>query len=149
MTTSAGIGGPTAYPEPLAPTQQRQLYRSRSNRTFAGVCGGLAEYYGADPSAVRLATVVIGLLTGVVPLLIVYLVAAIVIPERPADGTVVPVRQGVTLRPGQGSLIVGAVLIVVGGIALVEAWFGIEWDQVWPFGLIAIGALLLVYARRT
>ena len=63
----------------------RRLYRSRSDRMFAGVCGGIAETYGSDPTAVRLLTAVIGIVTGIIPMLIVYLVAAVVIPERTSD----------------------------------------------------------------
>jgi phage shock protein PspC (stress-responsive transcriptional regulator) len=46
------------------------------------VCGGIAEYYGSDATAVRLLTLVLGLFTGILPMIILYLVAAIVIPDR-------------------------------------------------------------------
>ena len=58
-----------------------RLYRSRENRMVAGVCGGLAEYLDADPTMVRLVTVLAILFTGVPAL--AYLVAWIIIPERP------------------------------------------------------------------
>jgi serine/threonine protein kinase len=41
-------------PPPVWPARKRKLYRSRSTRVLAGVCGGLAEHYGWDPVAVRL-----------------------------------------------------------------------------------------------
>ncbi|MCX8006614.1 MAG: PspC domain-containing protein [Coriobacteriia bacterium] len=61
-----------------------RLYRSRSDRMIAGVCGGLAEHFGWDPVLVRLAAVALLLVTnggaG-----IVYLVMAAVVPEQPTQ----------------------------------------------------------------
>lgn len=61
---------PPALPEtpPRAPV--RRLHRSRTNRALAGVCGGIAEYYGSDPTAVRLAALIIGLFTGALLVLV-------------------------------------------------------------------------------
>lgn len=56
-----------------------QLVRPRSPRVIAGVCAGFAEHYGWDLNLVRLATVVVTLLTGVT--VIAYVVAWIIIPE--------------------------------------------------------------------
>ncbi len=61
----------------------RKLYRSKSDRQVAGVCGGLAEYLNTDPTIVRLLFVVLTLLGG--PGLIVYIVLAIVVPEAPEE----------------------------------------------------------------
>ena len=96
MTASPGMNPPPAYPEAPAAAGPRQFLRSRTNRMFAGVCGGLAETYGADATAVRLLTVIFGVITGIFPMLIVYLVAAILIPERgeggvPVSGSSAPV----------------------------------------------------------
>jgi phage shock protein C len=60
----------------------KKLLRSKNNRKLAGVCGGIAEYLGADPTIVRLIWVVITLLTGIVPGIIAYLIAWLVIPEE-------------------------------------------------------------------
>jgi len=58
----------------------KKLERSRDDRVIAGVCGGLAKYLGLDASLVRIATVVTSAFTGVG--LIVYIVAALVVPEE-------------------------------------------------------------------
>lgn len=60
-----------------------RLYRSVDDRVVAGVCGGLAARLAVDPSLVRIAYVVVALLTGVFPLLILYVIMAAVIPEEP------------------------------------------------------------------
>ncbi|MBZ0291996.1 MAG: PspC domain-containing protein [Anaerolineae bacterium] len=59
----------------------KKLYRSRSNRQIAGVCGGIAEYFDLDPSIVRLAFLAVTLFGG--PGLILYIVLAVVVPEEP------------------------------------------------------------------
>lgn len=64
----------------------KRLYRSRTNKVFAGICGGVGEYMDIDPVIIRIITVVLTLFTGI-PLLI-YLVAVFVIPQTPAAGVV-------------------------------------------------------------
>ena len=34
-------------------TQEKRLFKARNNRIFFGVCGGIGEYLGIDPNAVR------------------------------------------------------------------------------------------------
>jgi phage shock protein C len=58
-----------------------KLYRSRDKRMFAGVCGGLGEYIGVDPTIVRL-LFALGLFLGTLTFW-VYLVMMLVIPEEP------------------------------------------------------------------
>jgi len=60
----------------------KKLYRNTSNKMIAGVCSGLAEYINIDPTIIRLIWALIGLSgAGVVA----YIVAAIIIPEKPSD----------------------------------------------------------------
>ena len=58
-----------------------RLYRSRRDRMLAGVAGGLAEMWDADPSLVRIVWALLVLFTGGLAL-IVYIVMAIVVPEE-------------------------------------------------------------------
>lgn len=63
----------------------RRLCRSRSRKVVAGVCGGMAEYFGSDATAMRLVWVVLAVLSFGVGCL-AYLVCWIVTPlERPAS----------------------------------------------------------------
>ena len=59
----------------------KRYTRSRTERRVAGVCGGLAEMFDWDPTLVRLAFVFLLLPTGILPLLAVYLVAWVIVPE--------------------------------------------------------------------
>ena len=62
-------------------TNFRQLTRSTSNRMIAGVCAGLGEYLGIDPTIVRLLTL-LAFFTGFGGIALVYLIMAIVVPEQ-------------------------------------------------------------------
>jgi phage shock protein C len=66
-------------------TQTKRLYRSRKNRMLFGVAAGLGEYFGLDPTLVRL-FFVFGLFFLGVPgtLALAYLILAIVVPEDPS-----------------------------------------------------------------
>lgn len=60
---------------------EKRLYRSRNDRKLAGVCGGIAEYYGWDPTLVRVAWIVLTLLGG--SGMLIYLILWLVMPESP------------------------------------------------------------------
>lgn len=59
---------------------QKKLTKSK-NKVFLGVCGGIADYLSVDPTMIRLIAVVLIALTGFFPLTIIYLVAAIIMPD--------------------------------------------------------------------
>ena len=58
------------------------LRRSVANRQIGGVCGGLGEYFGIDPTAVRVAYVLLSIFSGSFPRILIYIVLWILIPER-------------------------------------------------------------------
>ena len=60
----------------------KRLCRSRDNRMIAGVAGGIAEFFGVDPTLVRLIWALL-LLPGGLPGLIAYLVSWAIIPLEP------------------------------------------------------------------
>ena len=61
----------------------KKLYRSKTDKKIAGVCGGFAEYINVDPNIVRVVWLVAGICTGIG--FIAYVVAACVLPEKPDD----------------------------------------------------------------
>ncbi|MFO0949084.1 MAG: PspC domain-containing protein [Planctomycetota bacterium] len=61
---------------------QTRLYRSRVNRTIAGICGGLGEYLGVDPTIIRILFVVIDVFTGFVPMIAIYVALWFLIPDE-------------------------------------------------------------------
>ena len=61
----------------------KKLYRSRTNKKIAGICGGLGEYLEIDPTVIRLITVIIAVVTGFFPLILGYIIAWCIVPEEP------------------------------------------------------------------
>jgi phage shock protein C len=59
----------------------RKLYRSRTNRKLAGICGGLAEYFGVDATLIRVLFVLLAVLGG--SGLVLYLAMWIIVPNQP------------------------------------------------------------------
>ncbi len=60
-------------------TENKRLFRSRNNRIFCGVCGGIGEYLGVDANVIRIAAVLLSCTgTGV----IAYIIGAVILPER-------------------------------------------------------------------
>ena len=58
----------------------RRLYRSRADRKIAGVCGGIAAYFGIDPVIPRLIWVFLALGAGIG--ILAYLICWLVIPRE-------------------------------------------------------------------
>lgn len=62
---------------------KKRLYLSETDKKLSGVCGGIAEYFDIDSTLVRLAWVILSLVFSLgIGGLIVYIVAALIIPRR-------------------------------------------------------------------
>jgi phage shock protein PspC (stress-responsive transcriptional regulator) len=123
---SAGSEDPTTAGRPAA----RRLYKSSDDRMIAGVCGGLAEYFGIDPVIVRVIAVALVFAGGAG--LLAYVAAWLLVPEHGADPA-----EG----PGRTATIAGAIALVLAIGALFPLWngpFGGHWSG--PFvGLVFLG----------
>ena len=67
---------------------ERKLTRSSRHKMIAGVCGGLAEYFGLDVMVVRVAYVLISVVSVAFPGILAYIILMFVMP--PADAAVPP-----------------------------------------------------------
>jgi len=63
------------------PPAYKKLYRSRKERMIAGVCGGLAEYFGIDATWVRLIFILLFFAGGCA--LLIYIVMWLIVPLSP------------------------------------------------------------------
>lgn len=63
----------------------RRIYRSRSERRIAGVCAGIGLFFRIDPVLVRLLWVAVTFVTGVIPGVLAYLAAWIIVPDEPVQ----------------------------------------------------------------
>ncbi len=107
IVPGAIIGGVIAYlvawlmipegVEPVPSAPARRLTRSATDKKIAGVCGGLAEYFGVDATPIRLLWVILSILCGaVVGGVIAYLLAWLIIP-RPPEVVLSPAAPATTM----------------------------------------------------
>lgn len=135
---------------------QQKLYRSRNNKVFAGVCGGLAEYFDVDPVIIRIIFVLLFIFGGSGFLL--YIAAIFIVPKRPYE----PVEQqssttSAAAEPHSDKARnwFGAILVTVGVIILLAnlevfhfMWFLEDaFEYVFPVLLIILGMALIYYKQ--
>lgn len=143
----------------------RRLYRSETESVLGGVAGGVAEYLDVDPAIVRVIWALLAILTGGVFFLL-YIVMWIVVPlapegAEPAEGE--PLAAGAAApsgwnpqparrarrRSGSGSWIFGLILIGLGLYFLAREYLpNVDFDRLWPLGLVLLGVVLLFGAIR-
>jgi phage shock protein C len=138
-----------------------------------GVAGGMADWLDLDPSLVRIVWALLILAGGVG--LLLYIVAAIVIPEEPLAGAVpASTGEGATAaasadptaagsgddwharrearraaraqRGGNGAVVFGLVLVALGGWFLIDRYLNVDSALVVPAVLILLGGALVVIA---
>ncbi len=61
----------------------KKLYKSKENKIFSGIIGGLGEYFNVDSVILRLLWIVIVISTGIFPGILAYIIATFVVPEKP------------------------------------------------------------------
>jgi len=151
----------------------KKIFRSQNDAWVGGVCGGLGDYLGVDSNLVRLFFVLLaigGNGTGV----LIYVLLWIILPreDQPRDATFQDtVRSGsaeiadraqamgedfremVNHPNPQAGLVVGAGLIIVGMVFLIEnlhlPWLNwLDFDIIWPSLLILGGLALLIRHLR-
>ena len=130
--------------------ERKRLVRSERDRLLAGVCGGLAEYFGLDVNLVRLIALVLALVQPVFSL--VYLLLVFIMPregekERPLEARVHEglreIEEGVLRLTGKNE---PSKLRFYGGLALVALglWLLLENLGLWWIDAPLLGALLLI-----
>ena len=120
----------------------RRLVRSRAHAKIAGVCAGLADYFGVDVVLVRTAWVVLSVVPGaVIGGVIAYVAAWLLIPEATAESEPLPGGRRLT-RSANDARIAG----VCGGIA---EYFGVDstavrllWVLLSIFGGAVVGGVI-------
>jgi phage shock protein PspC (stress-responsive transcriptional regulator) len=143
------------------------LYRSRRERLIGGVCGGIGEYLRIDPALVRLFFVLLAFTTGIGWLLYLILWAAVPYVGEGSFGSASTIHTGVAeitakaqtlgddvrqtaARPSpQIGVVVGAMLVLIGALALLRNLGipGLGWlneGLIWPI-LLLVGGIVLVW----
>ena len=131
----------------------KKLYRSKKDSIIAGVCGGIAEYFGIDPTLIRLLTLLIVFLGGAGG--IAYIIAWIIIPQNPeqitepeeaaeeiGDAEIYPRKVG---RDEKKHIWGGVILILLGLFFLAKSLFPrFIFVRFWPLILVVIGLMLII-----
>lgn len=146
--------------------EEKKLYRSRTDRVFFGVCGGLAEYFGIDATLVRLVAIIIAIWGGIGVL--AYIIGVLVIPEEPVgkadkkmakekkddlkeklESAAQQVKSEVEKDPAKGQWIGGMMLITLGVLFLVNQFIPtLDFGKLWPVVLIVLGAVVIANNTR-
>ncbi|MCC7160181.1 PspC domain-containing protein [Candidatus Nomurabacteria bacterium] len=63
----------------------KRLYKSNTNKVISGVIGGVGEYFDIDPTLLRLAYILIAIVTAVFPAMVGYFIACLVVPNKPIE----------------------------------------------------------------
>ncbi len=63
-------------------SEPKRLTKSSTDKVIFGICGGIAKYFNTDPVIVRVAYVIITLLTAIAPAVLAYIILAVIIPEE-------------------------------------------------------------------
>lgn len=134
-----------------------RLYKSRKDKMILGVCGGLSRYFEVDVSILRILWAATALFYGTGVLL--YLVAAFVLPYEeelypsPSSnggetGEEGPKTLSKTSTEDQRNMVAG-ILIAAGVLLLLKNFrFTLVFDLIWPIGLVAVGAYLILRGRK-
>lgn len=125
--------------------QTKKLYRSRTNRMIAGVCGGFAEYLNIDAVLIRIAWIAFTFLGG--SGLILYIIGIIIIPENPEYY----IEKEQSEKKSDNGLFWGSLLILIGAAFLLKQFgffyyfniWHLPWKIIWSLILIFIGILML------
>lgn len=131
---------------------ERRLYRSRTERWIAGVCGGLSEYLNVDVSALRVAFALLALWNGFG--LLLYLLLIIIVPEE-------PLRE-VATEPGlpppvpdedegqRRARTLGAILVIGGAYLLAHEarLFDVLLHEPWVGAVLIVGGLVVLLLRH-
>jgi phage shock protein C len=145
--------------------QREGLFRSRTDRVFGGVAGGIARSLHADPAIIRIIFAILIIFGG--GGLLLYLILWIAIPEEPFQAFQEAIPPGEARPDGEqpgpdptyppsayiprrqsGPLVVGLILIAIGGLFLVDRLFPnihFRFHDFWPV-IIVIAGLALIYS---
>lgn len=151
----------------------KRLYRSKKERWLAGICGGIGEYFDIDPLIIRVVAIALVFMGGAG--ILAYIIGIFIIPTAPDGDTAAPDKpvekekaaDTVTQPPRQesgensgstGALIIGAILVVLGGLFLMRNfpffdnyywWIRTQLHHFfWPGLLMLVGILLIFKSSK-
>jgi phage shock protein C len=135
--------------------EKKKLYRSQTDKVFAGVCGGIAEYFDKDAVLIRLLWILMTFLGG--SGVVFYIIALFIVPVRPiGESTVSSTSTASSTADFSAAKVFGTLFIVVGIIILMDnldfisfhRLSGLFWDFGIPAFLILLGFFFLIVKTK-
>jgi len=142
----------------------KKLYRSKTDKIIAGVCGGMGKYFNTDPLVFRLIFIALTFAGGSGILL--YIIFAIIVPEEPDNQhktekindeeqikenakSAAKDFKNAARKYGSNREILGIIIIIIGLLLLLNVFLPIvfRWDIIWPVLIILLGIYLI--SRRS
>ena len=128
----------------------KRLYRSRTERWIAGVCGGLSDYFNVDVMALRVAFALLALWNGFG--VVVYLLLVILLPEEPLTEVVTEPGLPPPLdedEPQRRARLLGSMLVLGGAYLLIQQTrlFETLRHQPWIGAVLIVGGLIMLVLR--
>jgi phage shock protein C len=147
----------------------QRLYKSRKDKVLDGVCGGIGDYFNVDTVVIRVIWVLATIFSAGGFGILAYLIAMLIIPRESDQRESTSVRHTNNTdddatdeqqtysgkRKNKLSLLLGLLLIIFGGVLLLERFIGINLralfseiqTYLWPLLLIGLGVFLLSRRR--
>jgi phage shock protein PspC (stress-responsive transcriptional regulator) len=152
--------------------EQKKLTRSKKERIFFGVCGGIAHFFGIDPTFVRLAFLLLAFMNGLGFWL--YVILLIIVPEEAGNGTAIDGGRKENLRTMANDIkgkaetfgekfeickgekgsstrnLFGVLIVLIGLMFLINQFFPeqqiFQWYGrfLWPIVAILLGVFIIV-----
>lgn len=134
---------------------KKRLYKSTKDKMIDGVCGGLAEYFKIDATIVRLLAVILAL-SSLGVMVVGYIIAAIVIPEKPVgyvedeeDVEVLDENGNTVEKRRDTRQVLGILFVCAGGLMILNrtiSWFDTE--ILLAMAIIAAGLYVLIRRKE-
>ena len=133
----------------------KKLYRSREDRMIFGVCGGMAKYFDADSTLIRVIFILLVFANGIG--LVMYFIFAILIPLEPGivdESKTEESKQLISQLKKENKymskIIFGIILILIGLFFVLDRYFPISFymrwlsiKSLWPYIIIILGLYLV------
>jgi len=129
----------------------RKLMRSKKERVFLGVLGGIAEYLDVDPTLVRLGFLLLFIFNPVA-MTIFYFLAAVIMPSREGEdleeraGKIVQeVEDAIKASSNRDEKLIGVILLLVGVLLMSRAFLPpLDTQKIVAALLLITGSILLI-----
>jgi len=128
---------------------KKKLTKSRDDKIFFGVCGGIGKYLEIDPSIIRILLLVSMLWYG--SGLLFYLIAAFILPyEEEAYGGAYEGSKDTNAAANKDNQRIIGLILILGGIFLLfqNFHFFFRTELFWPLALMALGIIVIVKGRE-